>query len=213
MFKQILLAFAALAFGSSSAIAAPQFHIGAYPTAHSDTSPGVPSAGPGLYAIMADFGVLPPDIDDWPCYAGGSECSTIAAGGLVIGAPYFNWSLAACDAKSDKDTSACGQFFWLYQDDTNDTTDDLVIMVEVTQGKNNYIADFSYDFGANPYGAGTIYVWWDAAFGTRGEKTGPGNGWCTTQTCSNPKAGLANVAITTSVGSYSVTQKFQINFQ
>ena len=211
MFKQILLAFAALAFGSSSAIAAP--HIGAYPTAHSDTSPGIPSAGPGLYGIIADFGVLPPsDSGDWPCYAGGSECSTIAAGGLVIGAPNFYWSLAACDAKSDKDTSACGQLFWLYQDNTNDTTDDLVVSVEAMQGKN-HILDLSYDFGANS-GAGTFYVWWDVAFGTIGEKTGPGNGWCEGETtCSNPKAGLANVAITTSVGSYSVTQKFQINFQ
>jgi hypothetical protein len=215
MFKQILLAVAALAFGSSNAIAASQLHIGAYPSAHSEASPDVPSAGPGLHGIIAELGTLPPDGDDWPCYAGGSECSSIASGGLVIGAPYFNWSLADCDSKTKKDTDTCGQIFWMYQDDTNDTTDDLVISIVVTQGED-YILDISEDFGPNPYGAGVMHISADVAFGTIGNHTGPGNGWCYTAhtvTCSNPKAGLANVAATTTVGSYSTTQKFQINLQ
>jgi hypothetical protein len=217
MFKQVLLAFAALAFGSSSAIAASQFHIFANPSPHSKASPGIPSAGPGLYPILADFGLQPPgDDDEWPCYAGGPGCSSISAGGIVIGDPNFYWSLADCDAKTKKDTSACGQLFWMYYDNTNDTTDDLAISIVVTQGKDT-ILDLFQDFGPNPFGSGVIYVYGDVAFGTIGNKTGPYNGWCaaagTAATCSNPKAGLANVALTTTVGGYSVTQKFQIDFE
>ena len=100
----------------------------------------------------------------------------------------------------------------MYQDDTSDTTDDLVLSVVVTQGKN-YILQFSFDEGPNPCGAGVIYVYGDFGFGTRGNKVGPGNGSCETVTCSNPTAGLADVVITTTVGSYSATQEFQINFQ
>jgi hypothetical protein len=78
-------------------------------------------------------------------------------------------------------------FFGLYEDDTNDTTDDLTLSVVVTQGKN-YILDISQDFGPNTYGAGLIHFSGDVAFGTIGNHTGPGNGWCfvDTVTCSNP---------------------------
>ena len=65
------------------------------------------------------------------------------------------------------------------------------------------------------FGAGLIHFSGDIAFGTIGNHTGPGNGWCfvDTVTCVNPHAGLADVVITTTVGIYSATQKFQINLQ
>jgi hypothetical protein len=216
MFKQILLAFAALAFGSSSAIAASQFHFIANPSANSGASASPDSVlAPNLHGVIADFGVLPPaSSGDWPCYGGDTDCASIASGGLVIGAPSFTWSLVNCDAKTKKDTSGCGQLFWIYEDDTNDTTDDLTLSVVVTQGKN-YILDISQDNGPNTYGAGLIHFSGDIAFGTIGNHTGPGNGWCfvDTVTCVNPHAGLADVVITTTVGIYSATQKFQINLQ
>jgi hypothetical protein len=213
MFKQILLAFTALAFGSSSAIAASHFYITANPMANSEASSIQASVTPNLHGIIADFGVLPPS-SDWPCYGGGGDCASIASGGLVIGAPNFTWSLANCDSKTKKETAGCGQLFWMYEDDTDDTTDDLTLSVVVTQGKN-YILDISDDRGPNPYGAGVIYAYGNFAFGTMGNHTGPGNGWCSvdTVTCVNPKKGLANVVVTTTVGTYSVTQKFEINLQ
>jgi hypothetical protein len=214
MFKQILLAFAALAFGTSSAIAAPQLHIFASPSANSAASSIQASVAANVHGIMADFGVLPPGGGDWPCSGGNPGCTDIASGGLVIGSPSFTWPLANCDAKTKKDTSACGQLFWIYEDDTNDTADDLTFSVVVTQGKS-YILDIFSDQGANPFGAGVVYVSADLAFGSIGNHTGPGNGYCagSAVTCVNPKAGLANVVITTTVGPYSTTQKFQINLE
>jgi hypothetical protein len=214
MFKQILLVFAALAFGSSSAIAASHFHIVANPSPNSEASASPDTAlAPNLHPIIADFGAPSPS-GDWPCYAGSSNCADIASGGLVIGAPTFTWSLANCDAKAKKDTTPCGQIYWFYEDDTNDNTDHLVLSVVVTQGKN-YILDISEDQGPNPYGASVVYAFGDFSFGTLGNHTGPGNGYCyvNTVTCANPHAGIANVVITTTVGIYSLTQRFQINLQ
>jgi hypothetical protein len=215
MFKQTLLAFAALAFGSTGAIAAPQLHIIASPSATSEASSIQASVAPNLHAIFADFGALPPaSSSDWPCFGGDSECSSIASGGLVIGAPAFTWSLVNCDAKAKRDTAPCGQLFWTYADNTNDTTDELIFSVVVTQG-TNHILDITDDYGPNPFGSSVVSVFAELAFGTIGNHTGPGNGWCSveTVTCVNPHAGLANVAITTTVGMYSITQRFQINLQ
>ena len=215
MSKQILLAFAALAFGSSNAIAASHFHIVASLSANSEASSTPAVVAANLHGIIADFGVLPPaSSTDWPCYGGSPDCTSIASGGMVIGAPNFTWSLASCNSRTKKETAPCAQLFWMYEDDTNDTSDDLTFSVFVTQGKN-YILAASEDYGTNPFGAGVISVAGDFAFGTQGNHTGPGNGWCfvDTVTCVGPKPGLANVVVTTSVGSYSVTQKFQINLQ
>jgi hypothetical protein len=143
-----------------------------------------------------------------------SSPASIASGGLAIGSPFFTWSLVNCDAKTLSDTDACGQLFWVYEDDTNDTSDDLTFSMVVTQSKN-YILVISVNEGPNPFGAELVYVYDAVAFGTIGKHKSPGNGWCSTVevTCVNPHAGLANVVITTSVGIYSATQKFQINLQ
>ncbi|MGB8012981.1 MAG: hypothetical protein WCF68_15315 [Terriglobales bacterium] len=172
-----------------------------------------------LYQLSSGFGALPPlDANsdyEWPCFPNPAnpnyaDCSSIATGGVVIGTPAFTQSLTSCD-DSTSTISDCGQIFWFYEDDTGDTTDDLIVTIAVKQGKN-YIMDVVYDFGPNPYPAGSVVIISDnTAFGTLGE-TGPGNGFCyySTQTCVNPKAGLANATVTTTVGTSTIKSTFNI---
>jgi len=172
-----------------------------------------------LYQLSSGFGVLPPKDsngdDEWPCVPNSAnpnypDCSNIAPGGIVIGVPGYTQSLANCD-DSTSTISYCGQIFWFYEDDTGDNTDDLIITIAVKQGKN-YIADVVYNFGPNPYPAGSVVIISDdTAFGTLGE-TGPGNGFCyySTETCVNPKAGPATATVTTTVGASTIKSTFGI---
>lgn len=172
-----------------------------------------------LEQLSVGFGVLPPvdggGNDEWPCFpnqnANGADCSQISTGGVVIGQPAYSQSLSACDANSDSSTN-CGQIFWFYEDDTGDSTDDLVVSIVVKQGKNYIMDTGPFDFGPNPFPAGSVIVIYDdTAFGTLGE-TGPGNGFCagSTETCVNPVKGVASVTITTTVGVSTITSKFNM---
>ncbi len=179
-----------------------------------------PPKGPKEKAVLeqlsSGFGFLPPvgadGGDSWPCFAGNTDCSTIAPGGVVIGYPAYTQSLSACDASTASATN-CGQIFWFYEDDTNNNTDDLVVSVVVKQG-----VDYILDTGSvvlaspNPFAPGTVIVISDdAAFGTLGQ-TGPGNGYCagSTESCVNPKAGIATVTITTTVGTSTIKSSFKM---
>jgi hypothetical protein len=172
-----------------------------------------------LEQLSSGFGVLPPvdggGNDEWPCFpnqnANGADCSQIATGGVVIGQPAYSQSLSACDANSDS-SPTCGQIFWFYEDDTGDTTDDLVVSIVVKQGKNYIMDTGPFDFGPNPFPAGSVVVIYDdTAFGTLGA-SGPGNGFCagSTETCVNPVKGVASVTITTTVGTSTITSKFNM---
>ena len=172
-----------------------------------------------LYELSSGFGTLPPKDgsgdDEWPCVPNSAnpnypDCSNIAPGGIVIGVPGFTQSLSACD-DSTSTISYCGQIFWFYEDETGDSTDDLIITIAAKQGKN-YIADVVYNFGPNPYTAGSVVIISDdTAFGTLGE-SGPSNGFCyySTETCVNPKAGAATVTVTTTVGTSTIKSTFPI---
>jgi len=172
-----------------------------------------------LYQLTSGFGVLPPKdangYDEWPCVPNSAnanypDCSNIAPGGVVTGVPGFTQSLAKCD-DSTSTISYCGQIFWFYEDDTGDNTDDLIVTIAVKQG-DNYIADVVYNFGPNPYPAGSVVIISDdTAFGTLGE-TGPGNGFCyySTETCVNPKAGSATGSVTTTVGTSTIKSTFNL---
>lgn len=167
-----------------------------------------------LEQLMSGFGVLPPvdggGNDEWPCFPGSSnpnaaDCSSIATGGVVLGQPAFTQSLSACDANSDS-SSNCGQIFWFYEDDTGDNNDDLVVSIVVKQGKNYIMDTGNFDFGPNPFPAGSVVVIYDdTAFGTLGQ-SGPGNGFCagSTETCVNPVSGKATATITTTVGTSTI---------
>src|SRR5580698_9316239 len=167
-----------------------------------------------LEQLSSGFGVLPPvdssGNDEWPCFpnqnANGADCSQIAAGGVVIGAPAYTQSLANCDA-SAAGAPNCGQIFWFYEDDTGDGTDDLIVSIVVKQGTEYILDTGNFDFGPNPFPAGSVVVISDdVAFGTLGE-TGKNNGFCdgSKKTCVNPVAGIATVTVTTKVGASKIT--------
>ena len=174
-----------------------------------------------LEQLSSGFGVLPPvdgsGNDEWPCFpnqnANGADCSTIATGGVVIGTPAYTQSLSNCDA-SASGAPNCGQVFWFYEDDTGDTTDDLVVSITVKQGAHYILDTGPFDFGPNPFGStpGTVIVISDdTAFGTLGQ-TGSGNGFCagSTETCVNPVTGPASVTVTTTVGKSSIKATFNM---
>lgn len=173
-----------------------------------------------LFQLSSGFGVLPPldsgGADFWPCFTGGAnaDCSSIPAGGVVIGGPGYTQSLAACDANSASATN-CGQVFWFYEDDTGDNTDHLIVSIAVKQGTKFILDTGNFDFGANPFPAGSVIIISDdTAFGTLGA-TGKNNGFCagSNKICSDPVAGIATVTVTTKVGTSKITSKFNINLQ
>jgi len=182
-----------------------------------------PPKGPKEKAVLqqlsSGFGFLPPvdggGNDEWPCFpnqnANGADCSQISTGGVVIGAPAYTQSLSACNANTNTSTN-CGQVFWFYEDDTNDNTDDLVVSIVVKQGVDYILDSGPYNFGPNPFSPGTVIIISDdAAFGTLGQ-TGPGNGYCagSTESCINPKPGIATVTITTTVGTSTIKSSFKM---
>jgi len=176
-----------------------------------------------LEQLMSGFGFLPPvdgsGNDEWPCFPNGgnpndADCASIAAGGVVLGAPAYSQSLANCDANASTSPN-CGQIFWFYEDDTGNNTDNLVVSIVVKQGKNFILDTGPFNFGANPFPAGSVIVISDdVAFGTLGQ-TGPGNGFCagSTESCINPVKGVAAVTITTTVGTSTITSKFNMFLQ
>jgi hypothetical protein len=187
-----------------------QFQIRAVSPAHADTvHPPSPVEKKRLEQLAAGFGVLPPldsnGYDEWICFPGSSnpnspDCSSIAPGGLVIGQIAYTQSLSACDASSSGAPN-CGQIFWFYEDDTGDTTDDLVVSVVVKQGLHYILDSGPFNFGPNTFAGSVVAIIDDTAFGTLGQ-TGPGNGFCygSTETCVNPVKGPATMTITTTVG-------------
>jgi hypothetical protein len=176
--------------------------------------PKGPSEKLRLEQLSSGFGVLPPvdsnGYDEWICFAGSSnpnapDCSSIAAGGVVIGQPAYTQSLANCDASSS-DATNCGQFFSFYEDDTGDNSDDLVVSIVVKQGAKYIMDTGTVDLGLNPFPAGSIIVIYDdTAFGTLGQ-AGPGNGFCggSTETCVNPVKGPVTATFTITVGTSTI---------
>jgi len=171
-----------------------------------------------LEQLASGFGVLPPldggGNDEWPCsstFNNAADCSQIAPGGVVLGSPAYTQSLANCD-NSGPTYVSCGQIFWFYEDDTNDNIDDLVVSVVVKQGKNYILDSGPMNHGANPYSPGTVILSsLDTSFGTVGQ-SGPSNGNCagSTETCVNPVKGVATVTITTTVGTSTISSKFNM---
>lgn len=180
---------------------------------------GLGPLAPSLLFQLADgFGVAaPPDGSgnpQWPCFGGGTDCSTIAPGGVVIGTPAYTWSLSACDQNSGS-VPPCGWIFWFYEDDTGDNTDHLIVSVTAKQTTKYVAATGNIDFGVNPFTAGTvIVVSGNQGFGTLG-MTGKNNGNCagSGKTCVDPVAGPVAITVTTAVGKNKITGKFTINLK
>jgi hypothetical protein len=186
----------------------------------------VPNTGDGvLVPLAAGFSALPPQdgngYDEWPCQPANpdadndADCSSIAAGGLVIGTPAYTWSLADCDADTPTSTN-CGQVFWSYEDDTGDNTDDLVVSIVAKQGTAVLLDTGDINLGVNTAAVGSIVVLsQDAAFGTLGA-TGKNNGYCagSKKVCSNPlPTAPITIVVTTDIGRYKLMKSFKIVLQ
>ncbi|HEX4599245.1 MAG TPA: hypothetical protein VH278_15755 [Burkholderiaceae bacterium] len=166
----------------------------------------------GLQATMTQvypaIGANADGSDLWPCFGRSSpnpDCATVGdpavqlpRGGMVLGKPAFVWKLQAagsvngigCDALTNGTTGPsasaykpCAQIATWYEDDTFDSTDDLLQRVVVTQGANRIIYDSGVvDFG--PAGPTVSYpvdviLYGDANFGYwPGAAAGPNNGNC-----------------------------------
>jgi hypothetical protein len=148
--------------------------------------------------------------DLWPCFGfspnPNPDCATagnpeiqLPLGGAILGFPSHVWKLQAegsingigCDALTNGTTGPsgvaykpCGQIATWYEDDTFDSTDDLLQRIVVTQGVEERII---YDSGVVDYGpAGpavqypvTVILNTDANFGYwPGAASGPNNGNC-----------------------------------
>jgi hypothetical protein len=199
--------------------------------------------------------------DLWPClqsYQGGngsnSDCATLGNPSIptptiaaVLGIPAYVWPLNntngvgngfGCDALvngtsglSESQYIPCGQFETWYEDDTNDSTDDLLQRIVVRQGSTVIYDSGIVDFGpAGPtvkYPVDVILAS-DSNFGFwSGASVGPNNGNCTADisypltspanpgglyivadnaTCKEPVTGLATVTTTTALATPSYTK-------
>jgi hypothetical protein len=197
--------------------------------------------------------------DLWPCfgYPGNLDCPTVGNpsvplpfGGIVLGFPSYVWSLQntppgspgsgyGCDAYQNgttgpygADYKPCGQLETWYEDDTFDSTDDLLQRVTVTQGKHIIYDSGTVDFG--PAGPSVVYpvdviLSSDANFGIwPGAGLGRNNGNCSAdfhyplsapmfptgtyyvvaagRTCLPPQAGPATFTTSTILATPSYTQ-------
>lgn len=242
--------------GQALAQEKPHFQLKLVPRVHADNTvrPEV-TPTVNLYALEAAFTQGYPTIgansdgtDIWPCFGDTSsanpDCSTIGdpsitfpSGGAALGAPAYVWQLAnpgangyGCDADTNGTSNTsylpCGQTETFYEDDSNDTTDELLYSIEVVQGTTVLVDSGEVDFGPNPFGGSTppadVVIYGDQNFGTwPGAGSGKNTGNCTAdvnyplaspanpgalyivqanKTCANPVAGPATLTAITELG-------------
>jgi hypothetical protein len=158
----------------------------------------VPAAASQLHQLYTTMGVAAP-ADSlgngyWPCFTGGSDadCSSIPAGAVVVGIPFYTWNLTACTSS----TSACGQISWMFETDVASTSATIDVSITVTQGTSTIMNTGTVPVGTNP-GAGYVEVISD--------NVGFGPGDCAVGTCATPVAGAAKITVTTTIGKQKAT--------
>jgi len=235
---------------------AARFHVKAVPSKHAEVRENVNPAPPDdLYALEAAFTatsfLFPANSDTtfiWPCFGDTStpnpDCMTIGdpsqtfpTGGVAVGAPAYVWSLADCDGTTNGSSVGgsptyipCGETETWYEDDSNDSTDDLLYIVEVEQGTKVIYDSGTIDFGTNPFAGGTppfdVVFSGPTNFGTLGV-AGENNGNCepdagyptatdpgatpfiiqANKTCVDPAPGLATITVTTELATPKYSTK------
>jgi hypothetical protein len=148
----------------------------------------------------------------------GYGCNALTNGTGHLGSPYF----------------PCGQVETWYEDDTNDSTDELLYSMTVTQGERIIADSGIVDIGTNTSGGLTppsdVLIYDPINFGYGpgdGPATGPNNGNCTPdynypltspanpggeylvaagRTCVQPLAGAATITVTTALGAPEYTK-------
>jgi hypothetical protein len=138
------------------------------------------------------------------CAMVGNPPVPLPRGGIVMGRPAFTWALqnndiigfglgngTGCDALTNGTVGQpsegvlyrpCGQIVTTYEDDTGDSTDDLLQRIVVTQGNKIIFDSGIVDFGpAGPINYPvSVILDTDANFGYwPGAQNGPNNGNCT----------------------------------
>ena len=199
MTKIRMLMFAAIAVivafgvgGHPALAAAPQFHRSVIGHVPAQVSPD--TTAPTIFQLVTTLGTLAPidgsGNDEWPCLTGDAvkwpDCSSIPAGGLVIGLPTYTVSLANC---LDPNVACIGGVE-VVEDDNPSTTKDFNWALRITQGDAVILDTGELNLGPNmpntiQFIGGNLYV-------------GPGN--CATGTCVSPVAGKATATTWTWVG-------------
>jgi len=189
--------------GQEALAAAPQFHISVIGHVPAQVSPD--PAAPTIFQLATNFGTLAPvdgsGYDEWPCFTGGSDadCSSIPAGGLVVGVPTYTVELANCL----NPRVACIWGYEAVEDDNPSTTESFKWGLRIAQGDSVILDTGILNFGPNTPNTiqvigGNLYV-------------GPGN--CAVGTCVSPVAGKATATTYTWVGASVTVGHAAINFQ
>jgi hypothetical protein len=200
--------------------------------------------------------------DIWPCTGNSSstgpnpDCPTLGdpsvafpSNATAVGNPAFVWQLRntagsgngyGCNALTNGTGHLgipyfpCGQVETWYEDDTNDSTDELLYSMVVTQGRRTIADTGTVDIGPNVYGGVTppadVLIYSPTNFGYGpgdGPGTGPNNGDCDPdynypltapanpgveylvaagKTCVEPVAGAATITVTTALGTPEYTK-------
>jgi len=191
------VAVAALALGicGQQARAEPPgtIHARSFPLAATpDLNPNAKE--PAMTMGVVAFGTYPPTDSsgnsEWPCFTGGSDpnCSTIPAGGVILGVPYQDWSVSACNVGPG---AACGQIYWSFT--SNHASGTVMVSETITQGTKTI-----YQSGTTNLGMGTApfqsWVW---------DEIGMGPNACSG--CVAVVKGPARITVTATVGSVTVT--------
>lgn len=164
----------------------------------------VDKAASKVHNLFATFNELPPldssGYGEWPCGGGGSDpdCSSIAAGGLVIGFPFYSWSLATCTSSE----YACGELTWMFETDLTGTGSKwpINVSVTVTQGTTDIYTSGTLSTGLdNPGEYYTEVFALPLGFG-------PGDCFAPSTTCGTPVAGAATIKVTTTIGTGTKAQ-------
>ena len=205
MFSAIAVIVALGVGGHPALAAAPQFHRSVIGHVPAQVNPD--TTAPTIFQLVTNFGTLAP-IDgsgnyEWPCLTGDAidwpDCSSIPAGGLVIGLPTYTVSLANC---LDPNVACIGGLE-VVEDDNPSTTKDFNWALRITQGDAVILNTGALDFGPNmpntiQFIGGNLYV-------------GPGN--CAIGTCVAPVPGVATATTWTWVGDSVTVGHATINFQ
>jgi len=210
MTKIRVIMFAALAvivaFGvtgqalAQDSVANPHIHVATLGTVRVPHA-NIPDATTALNQGITAMGVAAPldasSLDEWPCFgdepsqANAADCSSIAAGGIVLGIPVQNWSLANCTNSS---TGCGGQIYWTFEDDS--TTGTLYVSITVKQGSTIIFGTGSVKLGTIKGAPGTIEVISDDGIAF----LGAGSGSCATGiTCGTAVSGPATITVATTI--------------
>jgi hypothetical protein len=170
-------------------------------------TPGLYGVGQAFVNTPAGYADNSDGSELWPCFGSGGtgtaanpDCPSLGdpsvafpEGAAALGTPAYTWYLASntadsfqpfgCDASTTADAANfCGQTNTWYEDWSNDSTDELLYIIEATQDGKVIADSGTVDFGPNTFAgllpAADVVIYGDQNFGTDGVATGPNNGNC-----------------------------------